>query len=156
MPVGRAHRSHWIRTTVLYFLAILREFRWTLVVLAVLIMLGAVLHLSSPADLEGRRRTLDVAMYATWMAMLAQPIKSPPEAWFLRIVCGTYPVIGFILVGEGVVRLAILMVSRRQGEKEWMKVQASTYRDHAVVCGIGRLGVRVIQQLKAAGMDVIG
>ena len=155
MSVARVHRSHRLRTTVLYFFAILREFRWTLLVLGVLILLGAALHLSSPADLEGRRRTLDVAMYATWMAMLAQPIKSPPDAWFLRLLCGTYPVIGAIVVGEGVVRLAILMVSRRQGEKEWMKVQASTYRDHAVVCGIGRLGVRVIQQLTAAGVDVV-
>ena len=83
MPARRVHRSHRLRTTLLYFLAILREFRWTLLALALLILFGAVLHLSSPADLEGRRRTLDVAMYATWMAMLAQPIKGlkSPTFW---------------------------------------------------------------------------
>src|SRR6185503_10796590 len=154
MPANRVHRSQSLRTSVLYFLAILREFRWTLLALLLLLVFGAALHLTSPTDLEGRRHTIDVAMYATWMAMLAQPIRSPPDAWYLRIVCGTYPLLGFILVGEGVVRLAILMVSRRQGEKEWMKVMASTYRDHAVVCGVGRLGVRVIQQLTAAGTPV--
>jgi voltage-gated potassium channel len=155
MPANRVHTSHQVRTTVLYFLAIVREFRWTLIALIVVLLFGASLYLTSATDLEGRRRTLDVALYATWMAMLAQPVKSPPDAWYLRLLCGSYPLIGFILVGEGVVRLAMLMVSKRQGEKEWMKVMASTYRDHAVVCGVGRLGVRVIEQLMAAATPVV-
>jgi Trk K+ transport system NAD-binding subunit len=137
-------------------LAIVREFRWTIISLIVVLLFGAALFLFSPTDLEDRRRTPDVALYATWMAMLAQPIKSPPDTWYLRLVCGFYPVIGFIVVGEGVVRLAMLMVSKRQGEKEWMKVMASTYRDHVVVCGIGHLGIRVLEQLVDANVSVVG
>src|SRR5688500_13402368 len=155
MPADRVHTSHPVRTTILYFFAIVREFRWTLFALLVVLLFGAILYRVSPTDLEGRRRTMDVALYAAWMAMLAQPIKSPRDAWYLRLRGGSYPLIGFIVVGEGVVRLAMLMVSRRQGEKEWMKVMASTYRDHAVVCGVGRLGVRVIEQLTAAGTPVV-
>src|SRR5688500_15222235 len=122
MPAYRVHTSHRFRTTLLYFLAILREFRWTLIALIAVLLIGAVLFLASPTDLQGRGRNLPTALYAAWMAMLAQPIKSLPDAWYLKLLCITYPVIGLILVGEGVVRLAILMISKRQGEKEWMRV----------------------------------
>jgi Trk K+ transport system NAD-binding subunit len=54
-----------------------------------------------------------------------------------------------------VVRLALLMASRREGEEEWMKVMASTYRDHVILCGLGRLGIRVLEQLVASGTPVV-
>ncbi len=66
-----------------------------------------------------------------------------------------YPVLGFILLGEGVVRLSLLMLSRRRGEKEWMQVMASTCRDHVVLCGLGHLGFRVLEQLLRSGVDVV-
>src|SRR5215475_7714672 len=70
--------------------------------------------------------------------------------------------VGAILVGAllykitpqtalGVVRFALLMVSRRRGEKEWMLVKASTYRNHVVLCGLGHLGYRVLMQLVGQG-----
>ena len=34
--------------------------------------------------------------------------------------------LALVLIGEGVVRLAMLIASREQGEKEWMRVMAST------------------------------
>jgi hypothetical protein len=89
------------------------------------------------------------------MALFAQTIFSPPETWYLALLDGVYPLIGFGLVGEGVVRLGLLIVSRQHGEKEWMKVMASTHRDHVVLCGLGHLGYRILQQLKAAGEPVV-
>src|SRR5256885_11929353 len=49
----------------------------------------------------------------------------------------------------------MLMISRKEGEKEWMKVMASTYRDHVVLCGLGHLGFRVLEQLLAGGIPVV-
>jgi Trk K+ transport system NAD-binding subunit len=60
-----------------------------------------------------------------------------------------------VLVGEGVVRFALLTLSRQRGEKEWMRVIASTYSDHVVLCGLGHLGYRVLEQLLALGADVV-
>jgi Trk K+ transport system NAD-binding subunit len=47
------------------------------------------------------------------------------------------------------------MVSRKHGEKEWMRVMASTYRDHVILCGLGHLGARVLQELISSGLPVI-
>jgi voltage-gated potassium channel len=144
------------RTMVLYIRALLFEFRWTLFGLVCVLALGTLLYLRTPGEFREKEGTFLNALFATWMAMLAQPINSPPTTWYLNLLCGLYPVIGFVLIGEGVVRLALLMASKRHGEKEWMRVMASTYRDHVVVCGIGRLGVRVLEELASAGVPVVG
>ena len=36
-----------------------------------------------------------------------------------------------------------------------MRIMASTYRDHVIVCGLGHLGIRVIEQLLAASIPCL-
>jgi hypothetical protein len=99
------------RTMVLYIRALLFEFRWTLFGLVCVLALGTLLYLRTPGEFREKEGTFLNALFATWMAMLAQPINSPPTTWYLNLLCGIYPVIGFVLIGEGVVRLALLMAS---------------------------------------------
>src|SRR5882724_9249747 len=89
------------------------------------------------------------------MSLFAQPPFSPPPTWYLQAVAAVYPLIGFFVIGEGIVRFALLMLSRSRGEKEWMKVKAATYRNHVVLCGLGNLGYRVLRQLYAQKQDVV-
>lgn len=140
----------------LYALAIINEFRWTLGCIGVLIVLGTLLYFCTPhAQFGGRRPDLLTAIYGAWMAMLGQQIVPPPQPVHLMVLQAIYPVFGFLLIGEGVVRLALLLMSRRHGEKEWMLVMAETYRDHVVLCGLGHLGYRVFEQLIASNIDVV-
>jgi len=146
-----------VRTGLLYVRALVFEFWWTLLGLGVVLAVGTILYLNTPGEFDDRHpRTVLNALFAAWMAMLAQPINNLPSTWYLNLLCGFYPVVGFVLIGEGVVRLALLMASKRRGEKEWMRVMASTYRDHIVVCGLGRLGIRVMEELISAGVPVVG
>lgn len=139
----------------LYLKTLLSEFRGTLVLLTVLIALAALLHNVTPAQrLGGSALSVGDSVFAGWMALLAQP-QCAIAPWYLKIIYCVYPILGFILIGEGVVRLALLMVSRRQGEKEWMQVVASTYRDHVILCGLGHLGSRVLEQLVASHTPVV-
>jgi Trk K+ transport system NAD-binding subunit len=139
-----------------YFLSIARGFRGTLAVLAIAVLVGGGVYAATPhAQFGGRPPPLLTCFYGAWMAMFAQPVLSPPETWYLDLLCGIYPLIGFVVVGEGVVRLGMLMISRAQGEKEWMKVMAQAERDHIVLCGLGHLGYRILGQLVAAGAHVV-
>jgi Trk K+ transport system NAD-binding subunit len=138
----------------LYVLAMLREFRGTLVALAVALGLGTVLYAVTPAP-DGSTTTIGMALYGAWMAMLAQPLWTPPPTWYLMVLGALYPIVGFVVVGEGIVRFALLMISRREGEKEWMNVMASTHRGHVVLCGLGHLGFRVLEQLTQSGVEVV-
>jgi len=142
---------------VLYFLALLREFRWSLGLLAITLLIGTILFYITPGEFGHQQSedTLLNSVYAAWMTMLVQPVNSVPTTWYLTLVCGLYPVIGLIVIGEGVVRLALLLFSKRHGQKEWMRVMASTYRDHIVLCGIGHLGIRILEELCSAGAAVV-
>ena len=140
----------------LYFRAISREFRWTLLALLIAIALGAVLYwLASPDPGSPTRILPGHAIYRSWSALLGEPTLSAPPTWYVAVVQALYPLLGFALIGEGVVRFALLMLSKRHGEKEWMKVMASTYRDHVVLCGLGKLGIRVLENLVASSIPVI-
>lgn len=139
-----------------YARTLLRRFRFTLVALTILVGAGAALFHATPmAALGGKPPDLLRSAYAAWMALLSQQVYSPPETWYLTALYGTYPLFGFVVVGEGVVRLSLLLLSREQGEKEWMTVMASTYRDHVVLCGLGHLGGRILQQLVKRGTPVV-
>ena len=151
----RAYRARRFRTTLLYLRAIAWEFRFTLLILFSLVSLGTLLFYISPWEFPEGQHSLLTSAYAAWMAMFAQTICDVPKSWYITVVYGIYPIFGFLLIGEGVVRLALLMFSRRHGMKEWMRVMASTYREHIVVCGIGKLGTRVIEQLVSAGLPVV-
>jgi voltage-gated potassium channel len=152
----RAESRRRRRATGLYVWAIAREFRISALVLIGLVLLGAALHVITPLrSLDGARPSVGGALYAAWMALLNQPSVGLSEAWYLLVIDALYPLLGIVLVGEGLIRFGLLMLSRRRGEKEWMKVMAATHRNHVVLCGLGHLGFRILQELLASGVEVV-
>ena len=144
----------WFSVRWRYVLAILRQFRWTLAALASAVAIGTLLYrFSAPG--KDRDNSWPTSLYGGWMALVAQPLDNPPGNWPLKLMCCAYPVVGFIVLGDGVVRLSLLMLSKRRGEKEWMQVMASTCRDHVVLCGLGHLGFRVLEQLLLSRVEVV-
>ncbi|HEY1587494.1 MAG TPA: NAD(P)-binding protein [Polyangia bacterium] len=155
MPPVRAPRRSDPRTIVLFAQRMLREFRWTLALLMMAVLLLGTLWAVTPlAALGGHRPDPFASFFSAWMALFAQTIL-PAERWYLELLCGVYPLFGFGLVGEGIVRIGMLILSKERGEKEWMTVTASTYRDHIVLCGLGHLGFRILNQLLAAKEPVV-
>jgi Trk K+ transport system NAD-binding subunit len=148
-------KRHDARTIARYAFTMLREFRWTLSLLTFLVILGAALYASTPMKALGGRPSFMLSLYGAWMAFFAQGIGPTPETWYLMMMEGMYPLLGFMLIGEGIVRFGMLMVSRRRGEKEWMTVMAATYSNHVVLCGLGRLGIRVLEDLLRMNLSVV-
>jgi len=145
-----------VRIFLLYARALVHEFRWTLVTVALAILFGGFLFSITPhKGLSGARPDVLMSLYGAWTALYGQALFNPPETWYLEILGGVYPLLGFLVLGEGVVRFALLMTSRRRGEREWMLVMASTLRDHVVLCGLGHLGSRILERLEADGADVV-
>lgn len=139
-----------------YTRALLIEFRHTILALMAVLSIGTALYAITPhAALGGQRPSLLLSLYGAWIALLSQSLYSPPETWYLMLLCALGPLAGVLLVGEGVVRFALLMISRRQGEKEWMRVMASTYTDHVILCGVGHLGFRVLEHLVASNVPTV-
>jgi voltage-gated potassium channel len=139
-----------------YARTLLYEFRWTILATTLAVGLAAVLFAITPQTaLGGRRPDVLTSLFGGWSALFGQPLYSPPDTWYLVILHSVYPLLGVLLIGEGIVHLGMLMVSRRRGEKEWMRVMASTFKNHVVLCGMGRLGIRVLEQLLQQGREVV-
>ncbi len=152
--VTRQRRRRW--AAVLYAAALVREFRWTIVLLVGVLAFSTAVRAVTPSlELAGRRPRVGSALYAAWVALLGQPVDEPTEAAAVLALDAVSPLVGLALIGEGIVRFGLLMVSRRRGEKEWMKVMASTYRNHVVLCGLGHLGFRILEQLLERGEQVV-
>lgn len=155
MPAASS-RLRSLRVAVLYARALVVEFRWTLATAVVAVLVGGFLFSITPhRSLGGAKPDVLLSLYGAWSALYGQALFNPPEIWYLELLQGIYPVFGFVLLGEGVVRFALLMTSRRRGEREWMEVMASTYRDHVVLCGLGHLGSRILERLLAEGAEVV-
>jgi voltage-gated potassium channel len=145
-----------LRTPILYIWTLLNEFKGTLIALLVAVLLGGTLYALTPhKEFDGNPPPMLDCFLGAWLALFAQPIFTPPATWYLAILVGVYPLLGFGLIGEGIVRLAMLLVSRKHSEKEWMNVKASTYRNHVVLCGLGHLGYRILIQLLKSGAEVV-
>src|SRR5215208_3223178 len=109
-PQRRKRRD--LRTMWLYTRGVVREFRLTLFGILVVLAAGAALYqLAPPAAMEDGRPSLGLSVYGAWMALFAQPIFSRPAVWYLQLMHAVYPLLGVALVGEGIVRFALLMIS---------------------------------------------
>src|SRR5687768_16280251 len=100
MASPNAHRRPRPAILLLYFRAISREFRWTLLALLIAIALGAVLYWLASPDPGSAARILPVhAIYRSWSALLGQPTTTAPPTWYIAIVQALYPLLGFALIG---------------------------------------------------------
>lgn len=64
------------------------------------------------------------------------------------------PVIGLIVLAQGLADFSVLLFNRRARTKEWEMAVASTLRKHIILVGLGHLGYRVAIKLHEMGEQV--
>lgn len=128
---------------------LLREFKWPLVVFAALVLGGGAL-LSRTMQLP-----FVEACFGVFMLIFVQPSLKFPEQWYNQALFFIVPIVGLGAVADSVVRLGYLIFSKKQGLQEWWIMEASTLRNHVVLCGLGRVGYRIARELIAAKEAVV-
>ena len=123
----------------------LREFRWPLVVFGALVILGGALFSATMKLPYGE------ACFGVYMLIFVQPnLKFPEHQWYNQILFFVIPIVGLGAVADSVVRLGYLIFARKRKLQEWWIMEASTLRNHVVLCGLGRVGYRIARELIAA------
>jgi Trk K+ transport system NAD-binding subunit len=74
----------------------------------------------------------------------------------LQLFFFVVPLVGLGVIAQGVVRFGVMLFGRRTGRREWQVALASTCKNHIVVCGLGRDGSRVTEQLLKFDEEVVG
>ena len=108
-----------------------------------------VLYLNPVTGRQGM--DLGEAVYSVLMMLVFQPLLPLPASWLTRLVFFLVPLAGILVFGQGLVRLGATLVNR----EEWSRAMASTTRDHVVVCGLGRVSLKVVRWLLDLGEEVV-
>src|SRR5262249_46142968 len=142
--------------TVRYLRLVLSKFWATFTVIWLLLIVGAALfHQCHFEELQGRVPDWSETLFATYSLFAFQPPYKLPDFCPVRFVYFAYPLCCPVAGGDAVVRVTLLLFSRQENQKEWTKVLASTYRDHIILCGLGRVGYRMLERLLQWTLDVV-
>lgn len=135
-----------------------REFRASLLfTCAVWLVSWVVLHEFYPVmPGEDAMSWSRAGYYVLVMTAFEAALEFHPQApWAVKAVFFALPLLGLFVIIDAVVRFTHLMFARRENRKEWQELLASTYKHHVIVCGLGHVGYRIVQQLLRAGTDCV-
>jgi Trk K+ transport system NAD-binding subunit len=153
-------RSNWrrhLRASLRDLFVLLREFRLTLILFAILMLVGTLsFWLLYKQPETGLGVGFDEALYNAFGLVFFQPSLDFPHQLWLGILYFVVPIVGLSVLAEGVVRFSVMLFNKQTRKEEWQVALASTYRNHIIVCGLGKLGYRVARQLVEFGEEVVG
>lgn len=95
------------------------------------------------------------AIFLVLQMMFLQANISFPEPWYLQVFLFLMPIIGIGVLSAGAANLGVKLFNRSARGQDWEVALASTYSDHVIVCGLGKLGYRVTLQLLEFGQSVV-
>jgi len=152
-PLSRRYlRALWRDTRVL-----VRQFRVSLLLFVLLLGTGAAsLRLFYLYPDTGQRLSWAEALHAAFKLIFLETVLPFPSDLGLQILFILTPLVGLAVVADGVLHFGVGLFNRRERKEAWQVAIASTYRDHIVVCGLGRIGYRVVKELLRLGEEVIG
>ena len=147
--------GRWWKAQLRYIRIALVLFWRSLLTLLVIWSLGGLAFFLWQPSAEGSRLSITESLWCSLMMMAAQPAYPFPATVLLQLVYFALPVMGLFLVADTVVRFGLLLLDKRANEKEWMLAMAATARNHVILCGIGSVGFRILEELIAMGQEVV-
>jgi Trk K+ transport system NAD-binding subunit len=149
-------RRH-LRASLRDLSVLLREFRLTLLLFAVLMLIGTVsFWLLYEYPDTGAHLNFSRALYSVFALVFFQLTLPFPNHLWLELLYFIIPIVGLSVLADGVLRFWVMLFNKRARKEEWQVALASTYRNHVIVCGMGKVGYRVVRQLLDFGEQVVG
>jgi voltage-gated potassium channel len=146
----RQWKATWRDTIIL-----LKEFQVPLILFTVAVIGGGFIY-RTIANLVGEPiESLSEAIYVVLTAAFLQPVGDFPKYFGLQIFHFLMPVIGLVILAQGLADFGSLLFNRRARSKEWEMAVASTMNKHIVLIGLGHLGYRIAQRLHEMGENVV-
>jgi len=144
-----------IRAHLEYLRILLAEFRWTICLIAGILLLGSLLfHFFQTDSGALGRPDYTESLYRTAVLMSMNFPDTFPHHPLLRLWCFAVPILSFAVVSEAVVRLAVLLTSKASSGRRWIKAMIAVDENHIILCGLGRVGYCILQELRKMGKEV--
>lgn len=111
-----------------------------LIVFMLVVTLGALdLKVNYVNPETGKPLSTIAAIYAVFALLVFETALPLPDSWVTQVVFFAVPISGLLLLGQGVIRVGSSLLDVNL----WDRAMASTYSDHVIVCGLGKVGFRV-------------
>jgi len=95
------------------------------------------------------------ALYAIFTQLFFQPSEPLPHSPMARTLFWLSPVVGAVLLAEGLLKIGAELLSVEARQRLWVRVVSERLTDHIVVCGLGHVGFRVVGELRALGEGIV-
>ncbi len=137
-------------------LVLFQESRIALLVFGALIVGGGlVFHFLYTFPGTDQHPGFAESFHATFALIFFETLLPFPAQWYLQILFFIIPIVGLAAVADGVLRLGAALVNKQARGQQWQVAMASTYSEHVIVCGTGKVGYRVIQELLKFGREIV-
>jgi len=131
---------------------LLREFRAPLLGFSFAIFGGGMIyHFIAKSHGEPIDSLIESIYTVLTITFLQPPNRDFPDHIVLQLFHFFMPVIGIIMLAQGLADFGSLLFNRRARSKEWEMAVASTLRNHVILVGLGHLGYRVALKLHEIG-----
>lgn len=138
----RKLRASWRDTMLL-----LREFRQPLVLFSLALLVGASLYYQLARGYGEPIGSFTESVYLMLTLTFLQSGGEFPTQALLQVFYFLMPLIGMVILAQGLADFGYLLFNRRARSKEWEMAVASTFENHTILVGLGHLGYRVVQNL---------
>ena len=142
-------RATWRDTLIL-----LKEFRAPLIIFTAIIIGGGLYYRWLSIQVGEPVQSPGEAVFTILGAVFLQPVGNFPQHPYLQIFHFIMPLVGVIVLAQGLADFGSLLFNRRARSKEWEMAVASTLENHVVLVGLGHLGYRIVEKLNGMGRDV--
>jgi voltage-gated potassium channel len=146
----RQWKAGWRDTLIL-----LKEFRAPLILFTVAVIGGGMVYRAIALWVGEPVESLSEAIYVVLTAAFLQPVGDFPKYFGLQIFHFLMPLVGVVILAQGLADFGSLLFNRRTRNKEWEMAVASTMNKHIVLIGLGHLGYRIALRLHEMGENVV-
>lgn len=95
---------------------------------------------------EGAPAWLD-ACYDSYGLLMGELPNQLPHHPLAAMMVYIQPTLGILFLAEGVIKLGFEVFNKEANAEEWMQILAQSSRGHVVLCGLGTVGFRTLEEL---------
>lgn len=150
-----AHRWQHFKASARDTSILLSEFRTAILWFSVAVLGGGVMYyflsnlLNEPID-----SVVEAIYIILTVTFLQPPNRDFPHHIILQLFHFLMPVVGIVMLAQGLADFGSLLFNRRARTKEWEMAVASTLNKHVILVGLGHLGYRVALKLHEMGEQI--
>jgi len=148
----RRHRWRHVQASIRDTSILLKEFRSPLLWFSVAIIGGGMLYDFLSRLVNEPVYSLAESIYIVLTSTFLQPPNREfPHHIALQLFHFFMPIVGIIVLAQGLADFGSLLFNRKARNKEWEMAVASTLNKHIILVGLGHLGYRVALKLHEMG-----